>query len=154
MNWFKIKTHEGQRTYTLVGSSPHTLEALVDQATQGKYVQLDDLVFMDRGSVKDWSAWNKRDIPSIAINPTVIIAIMQLRADPRTIESRSALRPRRFSPRGLGAGFLALAVYILAVGVADAFRRHRFTDDAIGYAVAVFVLAAVGGSLLFDRRPR
>jgi hypothetical protein len=151
MNWFKIKTHEGQRTYTLVGSSPHTLEALLDQATQGKYVRLDDLVFMDRGRVKDWSAWDKRAIPSIVINPKVIIAIMQLRADPRTIESPPAFESSRFSLRGLGTGFLVLAIYILAVGAADG---RGFTNAAIGYAGAVFVLAAVGGDLLFGRRRR
>ena len=150
MNWFKIKTHEGQRTYTLVGSSPHALEALLDQAAQGKYVRLDDLVFMDRGTVKEWSAWDKRDIPSIVINPKAIITIMQLRADPRTIESPPALRSSRISFRGLGSGFLVLAIYILAVGATDASHWDRF----IGYAVAVFVLAAIGGDLLFGRRSR
>src|SRR5262245_37740939 len=104
MNWFKIRTDEGQRTYTLVGSSPHALETLVDQATQGKYVRLDDLVFMDRGTVQDWSAWDKRDIPSVVINPKAIMTIMQLRADPRTIAVPPTFQPRRSYLPGLGTG--------------------------------------------------
>jgi hypothetical protein len=124
------------------------LEALLDQVAQGKYVRLDDLVFFDRGMVKDWSAWDKRDIPSIVINPRMIVAIMQLRADPRTIPGPPARQSSRLSLRGLGTGFLLLAIYILAAGAADAFRWESF----IGYAVAVFVLATVGGDLLFSRR--
>ena len=85
MNWFRITIQKGNDSYTYVGGSTHTLETLVDQATQGKFVRLDELLYWDRGEIKDWSAWEKRDIPTVLINPKVIIAIMQFKADPRTI---------------------------------------------------------------------
>ena len=88
MNWFKIKVERGKDSTNFAGSSPQSLETLVEQATQGKYIQLDDLFYMDRGEVKDWEAWDKREVPTIVINPEMIISIMQYKADPRTI-SRS-----------------------------------------------------------------
>ena len=85
MNWFKIKTQEGNADYGYVGSSPHTLDELVGQAVQGSYIRLNDLVYIVDGEVKDWAFWDKRMIPGIAINPKIIINIMQYKADPRTI---------------------------------------------------------------------
>jgi len=85
MNWFKIKIQERNDDYTYAGSSPHSLDSLVEQATQGKFIRFDDLVYMDRGEIKDWSTWDMREIPTVHINPKVIIAIMQFKVDPRTI---------------------------------------------------------------------
>ena len=85
MNWFKIKVQEGKDDYTYARSSTHSLEELVEQAIQGRFIRLDDLVYMDRGEVKDWATWDKRELPSVRINPKVIIAIQQYKADPRTI---------------------------------------------------------------------
>lgn len=84
MNWFKIKVQEGNGHYTYAGSSPNTIESLVEQVAHGSYVRLDDLIYMDRGEVKDWSMWDKREIPTVFINPKLIISIMQFKSDPRT----------------------------------------------------------------------
>ena len=88
MNWFKIRVERGKDSTSMVGSSPHSMETLVEQATQGKYIQLHDLLYMDRGEMKDWETWDKRDVPTVVINPEMIISIMQYKADPRTL-SRS-----------------------------------------------------------------
>ena len=88
MNWFKIEVRNGTGAYTYAGSSPHSLETLAEQATQGKYIQLDNLVYRDRGEIKDWEAWDKREVPTVVINPEMIIDIMPFKADPRTL-SRS-----------------------------------------------------------------
>jgi hypothetical protein len=85
MNWFKIKTQEGNTDYGYAGSSPHSLETLVEQAMQGKYIRVDDLIYIDRGDVKEWSAWDNRVMPNVMINPKVIINIMQYKGDPRTL---------------------------------------------------------------------
>ena len=85
MNWFKIKIDEGKDGYTYVGSSPLSLDELVEQAMQGKFIRLDDLVYMDRGEIKEWATWDKREIPSVRVNPKVIISIQQFKADPRTL---------------------------------------------------------------------
>jgi len=85
MNWFKIKTQEGSTDYSYAGSSTHTLDQLVDQAMQGKYIRLDDLVYIVDGDVKEWASWDKRVMPSVVINPKTIINFMQYKTDPRTI---------------------------------------------------------------------
>jgi hypothetical protein len=85
MNWFKVKIQEGHSEYTYVGSSTLSSEEIVEHVTQGKFIRLDNLVYMDRGEVKDWATWDNREIPTIHINPKVIIAIQPFKADPRTI---------------------------------------------------------------------
>ena len=88
MNWFTIEVRSGTDTYGYAGSSPHSLEMLAEQTAQGKYIQLDDLFYMDRGEVKDWEAWDEREVPTVVINPKMIISIVPFKADPRTV-SRS-----------------------------------------------------------------
>ena len=85
MNWFKIKIVEAQDTYTYVGGSPHSLDELIEQAQHGNFIRLDDLLYTDRGKIREWSTWDNREMPSVRINPKMIIAIMQFRADPRTL---------------------------------------------------------------------
>jgi hypothetical protein len=54
----------------------------------------------------------------------------------------------------LGTAFLALALYILAFGVVDAAHWGGYTDTVGGCGIAVFVLAATGGALLFGNRAK
>ena len=54
----------------------------------------------------------------------------------------------------LGTGFLALALYFLALGVVDAVRWLRRSDNVAACGFAVFGFAAVGGALLFVRTPK
>jgi hypothetical protein len=88
-NWFAITITQGEGTYRYVGSSPHTLEQIATFARQGEYIVLNDLRYYDRSdaekvSFKSWSEWDKSIIPSVAINPTSIITILQYKNDPIT----------------------------------------------------------------------
>ena len=85
MNWFKIKVQQGKDDYTYAGSSSLSLEQLVDEVAQGKFVRLENLVYLDRGEIKDWNTWDTREVPMVYINPEMIIAIQQFKADPRTL---------------------------------------------------------------------
>ena len=98
MNWFKITVLQGERTYSYVGSSVHTLDELIDQATLGKFVRLDNLIYKakektrqllsssEKWVVKEWSEWDSSVIPAVVINPKMILTIMQFKGDPRTLE--------------------------------------------------------------------
>jgi hypothetical protein len=85
MNWFKIKIQIGNADYIYNGSSTHSLDELVEQAIAGKFLRLDDLFYTDRGEVKDWASWDKREMPSVRINPKMILTIQQYKADPKTL---------------------------------------------------------------------
>jgi len=86
MNWFNIllKT-DGEKGCTFAGASPDSLEMLVEKAGRGEYLRLDDLVYFDRGEVKDWAQWDKREVPTVYINPANVVAIQQFKGDPRTL---------------------------------------------------------------------
>ncbi len=86
MNWYRIRIDDGDDGYTFCGSTADTLDELMAKAEQGAYIRLDDLVYHDRGEIKSWSEWDKREIPSVAINPRRIVAIVQFKGDPRTLE--------------------------------------------------------------------
>lgn len=84
MNWFKIETNKGKDgTYHYVGSSEYSREDLVKRVEHGFFVQLDGLLYMDRGEMKEWADWDKSLIPTAFVNPKDIIAIMQFKGDPR-----------------------------------------------------------------------
>ncbi len=86
MNWYKIRVKDGSaHGYTYVGSSPDPLEKFAEKASRGEYLRLDDLLYMDRGEIKDWGQWDKQEIPSVYINPANVVAIQSFRADPRTL---------------------------------------------------------------------
>ncbi len=85
MNWYKIqaKDEDGDGR-TWVGRSDETLEALAQRAKDGDFIRLDELLYMDRGEVKEWADWDKSLVPTVFLNPASITSIMQFRGDPRT----------------------------------------------------------------------
>jgi hypothetical protein len=85
MNWFAIRIEDGKDRYTYAGSSSLSIEQLVEQAAQGKFIRLDDLFYGDRGVFRNWSEWESREIPMVHINPKVIISIHQYKSDPRKL---------------------------------------------------------------------
>ena len=82
MNWFMIRVEQGKETYAYGGSSPYNLDALGEQAAQGKYIRLENLVFPDGEGVKPWEAYERNAIPTILINPSAIVTIIQFTSDP------------------------------------------------------------------------
>lgn len=83
-NWYKIETNKTQEgTYHYMGSSPLSFEAITEKIERGQLVRLDELLYMERGEVKEWADWDKSLLPSVYIHPACIISIMQFRGDPR-----------------------------------------------------------------------
>jgi hypothetical protein len=84
MNWFKVEVNKGtEGPYHYVGSSEDSAEALVKRAQNGYFISLSDLLYMDRGRLKEWAEWDKTLIPEVYINPKDIVSIMQFKGDPR-----------------------------------------------------------------------
>jgi hypothetical protein len=86
MNWYRMRIQEGKDTYTYAGSSELSIEQLLERARQGQFIRLESLVYLDRGDIKDWSTWDRREIPTVHMNPKFILAVHQFKADPRTLE--------------------------------------------------------------------
>lgn len=83
-NWYKIETNKTQEgTYHYMGSSSLSFEAITEKIERGQLVRLDELLYMERGEVKEWADWDKSLYPSVYIHPACIISIMQFRGDPR-----------------------------------------------------------------------
>jgi hypothetical protein len=86
MNWYNIRVDDGtEHGYTYVGSSPDPVETLVEKASRGEYLRLDDLLYQDRGEIKNWAEWDKREVPTAYINPARVIAIQPFKGDPRKL---------------------------------------------------------------------
>lgn len=85
MFWFKIEIDNGSKEgYTYVGASNETLDGLVSKAARGEYIHLTNLLYMDRGEVREWSDWDASIKPEVYINPARICSMMQFKGDPRT----------------------------------------------------------------------
>lgn len=86
MNWYKLRIRAtGEDTITYIGSSSDPCEKLIEKASRGEYLRLDDMLFHDRGELKEWAKWDNREIPTVYINPANVIAIQPFKADPRTL---------------------------------------------------------------------
>lgn len=88
MNWYRIRINVAERHFC--GTSEETIEQLTERADRGEFIRLGDLVYFDRGDVKDWSEWDARDIPAIFICGKNVVTIMQLKGDPRTMSHTAA----------------------------------------------------------------
>jgi hypothetical protein len=86
MNWFKVEVRRGaSEPYQFVGAAEATLESLAQQLKAGQAVRLDHLLYWDREKVKDWAEWDKALVPSVVINPSEVVTIMQFKGDPRVL---------------------------------------------------------------------
>jgi hypothetical protein len=84
MNWYKISVDgvkQGQ--YSCVGCSSNSLDDIMRKVSEGKFIRLDNLLYLERGVVKNWEDWDPNVIPSVCINPSRIVMIMQFKDDPR-----------------------------------------------------------------------
>jgi hypothetical protein len=86
MNWFKIAINNGtEKGSGYIGASADSLESLLTKAQSGEYVRLESLRYHDqRGMYKPWEDWDASLIPSVSINPSTIVSIMQFKGDPLT----------------------------------------------------------------------
>jgi len=88
-NWYKIETNKGEdNPYHYIGSSTDTYETVADKIQKKEVIRLDDLLYMERGEVKEWADWDKSLNPSVLINPSCIITVMQFKGDPRVIPNK------------------------------------------------------------------
>lgn len=88
-HWYKIETNKGEEgTYHYIGSTPLTFESLAEKVHLGEMVRLDELLYMERGEIKEWADWDKSLLPSVYIQPTCIISIMQFKGDPRVTPNK------------------------------------------------------------------
>ncbi len=86
MHWYKIEVNKGEDdTYHFVGSSDLDADALVKRAENGFFIHLGDLLYMDRGQIKEWADWDKTLVPAVYINPKDIVAVMEFIGDPREL---------------------------------------------------------------------
>ncbi len=88
MNWFKVETIRGDKEYHFVGASNETLDSLALKVESGQVIRLDQLLYMDRGEVKDWGAWDKSLVPSVIISARAVVTVMQFKGDPRVTPSK------------------------------------------------------------------
>lgn len=89
MNWYEIRVKDGsERGCAWIGSSQDSLEALAQKASRGEYLRLDDLLYHDRGEIKDWAQWDNREAPIVYINPAYLIAIQPFKGDPRGVPKK------------------------------------------------------------------
>ena len=87
INWFKIEVNKfSEGTYTYVGCSSLSLEAVIAKLQAGDYIRLDNLLYWDRGIIKEWSQWDKSVVPTVYINPLAVLDVMQFIRDPRLTE--------------------------------------------------------------------
>ena len=84
--WYKVEINKGKEgTYHHVGSSSVPLDTIAGKVHKGELIRLDELLYMDRGQIKDWAEWDKTLEPSVLIQPSCIISIMQFKGDPRKL---------------------------------------------------------------------
>lgn len=88
-NWYKIETNKGENnTYQYIGSSSDSYETVAEKIQKGELIRLDDLLYMERGEVKEWANWDKSIQPSVLINPLCILNVMQFKGDPKVVPNK------------------------------------------------------------------
>ncbi len=89
MYWYKILADDGgDESYTYVGASNETIDGLAQKAARGEYIHLTQLLYWDRGEIKEWAEWDKSLEPAVFLNPQYVYSIMQFKGDPRDVPSR------------------------------------------------------------------
>jgi len=84
--WFKVETNKDEDgTYHYHGSSSLSLEQLVNALQKYEFIRLDDLLYMERGTYKEWAEWDKALEPTVFINPKYVISVMPYKGDPRLV---------------------------------------------------------------------
>src|SRR5258708_6257450 len=91
MNWYKIQVNWGAQGCAFVGSSSDSVQELLEKASRGEYLRLDDLLYREGGQIKDWEQWDNREIPMVYINPVNVVAIQPFKGDPRTLPNQDSL---------------------------------------------------------------
>jgi hypothetical protein len=89
MNWFKVEINKGKEgMYNYVGSSEDSAETLINKAQNGIFVRLDNLLYYERGEIREWADWDKSLEPNVYINPKEVVSVMEFKGDPRVIPSK------------------------------------------------------------------
>jgi hypothetical protein len=88
MNWFRIVVDDGHDGGTYGGCTTNTIEMIAEKAAKGTYIRLDNLFYNDRGVIKEWAEWEGRHKPTVMINPSRIVDIIQYKDDPRKLPPR------------------------------------------------------------------
>ncbi|MFO1436159.1 MAG: hypothetical protein U1F34_07380 [Gammaproteobacteria bacterium] len=89
MYWYKIETNKHKDgTYHYIGASPLKPDELVASLQRGEYLQLTNLLYVDEGKYREWTEWDSTLLPSVRINPSCVLTVMQLHGDPRTLAPR------------------------------------------------------------------
>jgi len=84
MYWYKVRIRQGDgQDYSYVGSMPISPEELAEKLFEGQWVRLESLLQWDGTKFHDWKNWDSAVEPTLYLSPTVIIAFMQLKGDPR-----------------------------------------------------------------------
>ena len=87
--WYKIEVYKsGDDTYHYIGTSEETLDLLSMNIKEGKFICLNDLLYFERGVYKEWAEWDKSLEPTVLINPSSIVTLMQFKDDPRNISNK------------------------------------------------------------------
>jgi hypothetical protein len=85
MNWYKIQVNWGAQGCAFVGSSSDSVKELLEKASRGEYLRLDDMLYREGGKMKDWQEWDNREVPIVHINPANVVSIQPYKGDPRTL---------------------------------------------------------------------
>ncbi|MES2364252.1 MAG: hypothetical protein V4563_00005, partial [Pseudomonadota bacterium] len=57
-HWYKIETDKGKEgTYHYIGASSLSFSSLGERIQKGEFIRLDELLYMERGEIKEWADW-------------------------------------------------------------------------------------------------
>lgn len=84
MHWYKIHADDGDGgTRSWVGTSESSPAELARSIEDGRMVRLADVLYVNRGELKEWTDSNEGAERAIFINPLRIVWFAEFRGDPR-----------------------------------------------------------------------